>query len=451
MSLHVGAASRLPRAWRALLLAALCVPWAAPACEMPAPDGASPVGMQHFELVDPSRIGVRGDTAGVPRTLPALVWYPAAAAAAGPPRRYLTADEARVQLPALARNLRYDPERLVGIDDCTTYATEGAPPAEVSASFPLVVLSHGFFVYPAQNTVLAEHLASHGYVVVAIGHPGDAVDLALADGRVVPTNMEDEKPDFLAWRSAFHGAAEHAERAPLIDGYAAALAGSRLGDSVASWRDDMLFAADTLSAASDTLPERVRAVLRTADPERLALAGMSFGGSTAATACRLRPACRAVISLDGQNFDPELFDAELGRPLLLLLSDWVRFPMYDGLPSPATFNPNDYAYERWDRLGASPMPKVRLRVPGTRHMAFSDLPLLMRGGDRVADFGDADPDATARAIAAVTRAFLDMHVGDGGEQALMRAVDESGFVPHDPASTREWVRGGGARPGMSTP
>ena len=72
-------------------------------------------------------------------------------------------------------------------------------------------------------------------------------------------------------------------------------------------------------------------------------------------------------------------------------------------------------------------------------MAFSDLPLLMQAVDRQALFGDADPQATARGIAHVTRAFLDAHLGDGPDRTDA-AIEAAGFERHDPVQTRDWVR-----------
>lgn len=409
-------------------------PAVAHGCRLPAPEGIYAVGFQRFELTDPGRHGVSGDAPEALRVLPVYIWYPADGA--GPPRAYLTAPEAAVQMPALARNLRYAPEDVARLGDCETHSTEGGAPLHVQAKFPLVLLSHGFFLYPAQNTALAEELASHGYVVIALAHPGDSVDVGLADGRVVPTNLATEKAAFREWRRAFHSASSHDTRAPLLDGYAQAFAGSRLGASVASWRDDILFVARSLEARK--VPNDIRPVLELADQELLGLIGMSFGGSTVATACRRLPACKAAISLDGQNFDPDLFDDDVQRPLLVLLSDWVRFPMYDGLPSEADFNPNDYAYERWDRVGLS-ADVYRLRVPGTEHMSFTDLPLLMSGDALEARFGDADPVAAARAINAVSLAFLDTHLKGADGAGLQHAIEAWDLVPHDPASTRAWA------------
>lgn len=417
----------------AALLAAAALPGLVWACALPAPDGPHPVGVQRFELTDRSRQGVAGDEPGAERTLPAHVWYPSVQAGERP---YLSAGEAEIQMPALARNLRYDPESVARLGECVAHSQEEGVPLRTGQRFPLVVLSHGFFLYPAQNTALAERLASHGYVVVAIAHPRDSVDVELGDGRVVATNLAPDTGALQEWRAAFHGASTHEVRAALLDGYAQALAGSRLGASQAAWRDDMLLAVRALQARD--VPDGIRPVLETTDPARLALAGMSFGGSTAATACRRVPTCRAAISLDGLNFDPDLFDADLERPLLLLLSDWIRFPLYDGLPSEADFNPNDYAYERREQVGLLP-EVVRLRVPGTRHMSFSDLPLLMRGPENVERFGDADATEVAQAVGAVTLAFLDTHLKIGEASHLQAVIDAADLVRHDPIATRQWA------------
>lgn len=47
----------------------------------------------------------------------------------------------------------------------------GAAPDLARGSYPLVVLSPGFAMTPGTYAWLAEHLASHGFVVVAPEHP----------------------------------------------------------------------------------------------------------------------------------------------------------------------------------------------------------------------------------------------------------------------------------------
>lgn len=417
-----------------LCLSAVVCPTTLLACALPAPDGSYAVGSRAFQLEDATRMGVSGAPADASRVLPGRVWFPALRG--GPPAPYLTTDEAAVQLPALARNLGYPPAETAALADCLT-ASGGTGIAQAPAGgFPLVVLDHGFFLYPAQNTALAQALASDGYVVLALAHPGDSVDVALEDGTVRETLLAPDAPALNAWRKAFHDAPDHATRTGLLDGYAKALAGSRLGDSQQVWRDDLLFAIDALQRGA--VPDALRPLLAVTDVDRLAIVGMSFGGSTSATVCARRTTCRAAVSLDGLNFDPALFDAPVDRPLLLVHGDWIAYPMYDGTPVDPAYHANDYAYERWVDVGTDPRI-VRIRVPGSRHMAFSDLPLLMPGDDPVARYGNAQPQAMARGLAVVVRAFVAEHLRDA-PTTVASEIERAGFERHTPTQTRDWAR-----------
>ncbi|NRA59767.1 MAG: hypothetical protein HRU25_02420 [Psychrobium sp.] len=37
--------------------------------------------------------------------------------------------------------------------------------------FPVLIFNHGLYLVAEQNTILMEHLASHGYVIFSIAHP----------------------------------------------------------------------------------------------------------------------------------------------------------------------------------------------------------------------------------------------------------------------------------------
>src|SRR5690242_20293549 len=160
---------------------------AASPSSLPRPDGPYTVGVRRFELVDTSRKGVADDEADQPRALPAIIWYPAERSDASP-APYFTKEEATVEVPALARNFLFEPAEVAGFYTARTHAVADAPPASGHAGFPVVVFSHGYWLYPNQNDGLFEQLASHGYVVVSIDHPRDSVDVKLDDGRVVTTN-----------------------------------------------------------------------------------------------------------------------------------------------------------------------------------------------------------------------------------------------------------------------
>ncbi len=155
---------------RACLLA--CALAAAPACggeeseNQPSPDDEPPVGEPALplgapEAPGPHRVGVTTlEIESEGRTIPIEVWYPAhveeGAAAESYPLRVGTAELARLPSP-------------LGAVRDATLALEGAP-------HPAVLFSHGNKSWRAQSFYLTEHLASHGFVVIAPEHVGNGLD-----------------------------------------------------------------------------------------------------------------------------------------------------------------------------------------------------------------------------------------------------------------------------------
>jgi predicted dienelactone hydrolase len=110
-----------------------------------------------FALPGPYAVGVRDfvvddDPA---RPLEATVWYPA-----------LAGGEPRVEYP------------IFGVGQ----ALADAVPDTAGAPYPLIVFSHGFGGTRHQSTFFTEHLASHGFVVMAVDHPGTSL-AAIGTGR----------------------------------------------------------------------------------------------------------------------------------------------------------------------------------------------------------------------------------------------------------------------------
>ena len=134
--------------------------------ELPRPNGCHPVGTRTVVLKDQHRS----------RDLLVTMWYPAAESksAAAPYMDKKTAD-------AMAEEWKLQPDfqRLV-----RTHARLQAPIAGGSP-FPVVLLEHGSSVVPAIYTVLAEGLASSGFIVVATNHPPDSLISVFPDGHEI--------------------------------------------------------------------------------------------------------------------------------------------------------------------------------------------------------------------------------------------------------------------------
>jgi hypothetical protein len=363
--------------------------------ELQSPTGEFLVGMRTFEIVDSARAtGVAGHPY---RIMPAYVFYPAEVSGS-PGRPYLDPRDAAVEIPSMARNFHYTLDDQAQLSTMRARSVLNARPLRAAAKIPIVVFSHGFRSYPLQNTVLFEDLASHGYIVITLAHSEDSVTVRLQSGIVVPTFEPNVKEtSYLAAKHEICCAATLTERAAAVREFARRLAPTRLGRSVGVWREDVLSTLRLIRAGS--WPAVIEDVMRQANVNNVALAGMSFGGDVAAGTCRLAPNCRAAINLDGWPYDVSTIDSDVDRPFLMISSDWTRFPT-EGQPADPGYNPTDLAFEEWKRAGLNP-DVIRVRVDGIRHMGLTDLLSLLGGPSRSQNVGDADPAAVMTAVDAL--------------------------------------------------
>ncbi|WP_157221001.1 alpha/beta hydrolase [Flavisphingomonas formosensis] len=406
------------------------------AADLPAPEGPYAVGFRHFELVADHRHGVGADRADAARVLPAYLWYPARRTA-GERAAFIPGDDASIQAASIVRIFRYQPSEVALLLQGKGSAIKDALPR--TGRYPLVIFNHGLLSLPTQNSTLAEELASNGYIVLSIAHPGDAVDLRLDDGRTITANFDFSGDRPLKPSSEAMTTSPDLDVATkAVDEFRENVAHTRLDERLETWRDDILFAIDAI--AHGRTPASVRHILARADTANLALTGMSTGGMIAVAVCERLPSCTAAVNIDGQNFAPELFDTQVRRPLLLLQSDWTRYALFGTKTFDESFSPNDLSYQRWQEAGLS-RDVVRIRIEGTRHMGLTDLPLLITGPDAAARFGDADPVQVSHAISRLTRAFLDVHLKRRSPDLMDNIAGRiAGAQLHDPAQIRSWAR-----------
>jgi len=163
--------------------ASVLLAFALPVVTLPAPDGPYTVGVTSFTLVDASRDDAIFGTPGRPRELYVQVWYPAATPdeAALPPPRSLWAELSRP--PVFAVLFGY----LRGI---ATHSYGDLPLSTAEGSYPAIVFSPSLGGIAEQNTLLMEHLASHGYIVFGVTHPHFGIFSAYSDGIGVSTSQK---------------------------------------------------------------------------------------------------------------------------------------------------------------------------------------------------------------------------------------------------------------------
>lgn len=436
-------ARRRPRAGGAVGLAVLVSAgpyYAYPMFALPAPDGPYRVGVLDFEVVDPQRRGVLDTPADAPRRIPVTVWYPAEGTADESwTRPYLSRRESLDELVSTARNFGLPPFLFTHLHGVAAHSRPEAPVAKTGDGFPVAIFSHGFWSYRAQNTALMERLASHGFVVFSLAHPRDGAAVRLADGSLIPSAPQSEvgDPEAIARlrraMAAFAEVSTHAARIAALDDVKAAVANHRLGESVRAWRNDVL---SLIAAIESDPPAHVAPIIGHADLERRVHMGMSFGGSTAASACQADSHCAAVVNLDGENFDPALFDQQLRAPMLLLLTESLltRVPGRN-----AMLSPTDYAWETWGAMGAR-RDIHRWRIRGLRHLGLMDIVLAARSPLHEALYGVLDRRRALHLQNDAVVAFVRTTVQGaevGFPEAVLARYPE--LEVHDPSAVRRAV------------
>ncbi|MFZ4516625.1 MAG: alpha/beta hydrolase family protein, partial [Acidimicrobiia bacterium] len=245
------------------------------------------------------------------RKLPVDIWYPA------DPRSAATASKATYTF-------------IPGLSMPSTHAVN--EPMLATGRFPVVVYSHGSSGFRYVSSFLTEHLASHGFIVVAPDHVGNtAIDVFLGNAVSEQAN---------------------AEMRPL----------------------DVSFVLDNVLAESDVNPVRAHV-----DRQRVGVIGHSFGGYTAMSTVAgssTRPADARVKAIVGMApYTRSLDDATLAN---------VRVPALLMTGTKDTVTPIVVDTTRpWDRIAGRPLYRVDLLDAG--HQSFTDacayVPIVKAAGD----------------------------------------------------------------------
>lgn len=300
---------------------------------LPAPAGPYQVGRMTYDWTDTGRVDPLAPRPGTRRELSVWVWYPAARDAVGERAAYAPGSWDQLHLPG-PLGLFEGPFGRV-----RSSARDGVPVA--AGRFPVVVLEPGLGFSAPQYTVLAEDLASRGYLVAGVT-PTYSANLSVLHGQPVSSTPAGNPPDL-----GGHTGPAGTEADRLVD----------------VWAADARYVADTMAGLDRTGPFASRVAAG-----QLSYVGHSFGGAAALQACSTDPRCAAAVDLDGTQFGAVVHGG-LHAPMLLLGSD--------GSCVTGTCRPHS-AEDRADRdtarslLAASTGQAWCYRIVGTRHFNFTD-------------------------------------------------------------------------------
>jgi hypothetical protein len=330
-----------------------------PVLALQAPEGAHTVGSTSLSLIDDKRDNSFFDAPDEARELYVQIWYPGVIAAGQPaPRRKTLWEELyRGDLDRFTLFSSY-------LGAIKTHSHVDIPLSPAEARYPVIVFSHAMGSFAEQNTLLMEHLASHGYIVLGIGHPYASMRVVSSDGGPIYLDLDtiNELGEELDLVNAeltprIEQARSPEERMSLrMSLYERAGAFNAL---TAVWVDDLRFVLDSIATQASTQPQ-LQAFANAFDTERIGLLGMSFGGAAITELCKSDTRCRAGMNMDGGSTFGQRQREPLQVPYLALVQEGS-----DSLDYLRSASRSDY-YE--------------VEVEGATHLDFTDdavvLPIL---------------------------------------------------------------------------
>ena len=321
-----------------LLAVSTALPILLPVPSLPWPSGPYQVGTRTYELTDSSRQEIYSGKEEA-RRFQIQLWYPADVGPADERASWMS----RVDIfaPAIATYIHMPSFFLDHLALVKVPAYQEAEVAPTAEPFPIILFSHGWNGFNAQNTSQAIELASHGYVVVGVQHTYGAVITVFDDGTIARNN-----PSALpngAPKDEYESAAQKL---------------------VGQWAGDLAFALDFVETLAS---EANSPFYQSVDLSRVGAYGHSTGGGAVIQFCGTDVRCKSLLGMDPfmRPVSPEVLENGVAQPAFFMFSQrWA-----DDVDSRSnelfrTFIPN------------VPQSLGVISIDGTSHYDFSDLPLL---------------------------------------------------------------------------
>lgn len=291
-----------------------------PVLVIPKPGGEHEVGFSSITVTDVSRT-MRVNGQEVARVLTLDIWYPTGT----------TDGFSATPYTEQALNVALSKHQGIPLwlnKEVSSYSFLDAPPLQ--GKHPVVIFNHGFASFSKQNFSNFQELASHGYVVISIAHPGESLISRNAKGKTL--ELDTQLPSYQA---AIAVQKDMKTIAPLLasiyakqrsattreDYQQASLALTQtpyfapMKTQVQNWVEDTEFVILQLNQARAE-------ILNVADTQHITVMGHSLGGAVALELAKHPPTgVTGIINLDGPHLQYETEDTRSFQvPILSFLS-----------------------------------------------------------------------------------------------------------------------------------
>ena len=320
-----------------IFIASLSLAVLFPVIDLPEPSGSYPVGTTLMAFIDTSRASTAGTSAGY-RNIPVRIWYPASNTSGKQRASWMSSGE----ISSLFAKCKNVPDILGQLTLIKTNSYLNAGISEGGENYPVILFSGGGAMFNGQNVIQMEELASHGYIVCAVGHPYDDFACEYPDGTIIPYDPQHLK----ALSKDIQSSLENAKKQYGEDGsnpefirYVLHNCTLNTADAF-NWSEDMSFVADELTRlnngegtacgeqnmidaamppvnAEPGMTDMMDMFAGRFDMERLGIFGHSFGGAAAGEACLRDNRFKAFINMDGTPFGTAI-DNVIPQPFMIL-------------------------------------------------------------------------------------------------------------------------------------
>jgi alpha-beta hydrolase superfamily lysophospholipase len=340
---------------------------------IPKPSGPNLIGFTTTTITDSSRTMNNQNT---PWVITLDIWYPASSIDGLKATPYTEA-----ALNKMLEKYQGIPASVNG--ETPSFAFQDAP--VIPGSHPTMIFNHGYGSFSKQNASNFQELASHGYFVISIAHPGDSLMARDGQNNVLEFDATDsvyqklsvaQKESGYARALATKLAAQRKaktslEHATASHELAQTSPYSQLEPIKKRWLEDTLFVIRTLSQAN--LKASKPKILEAANATQITVMGHSLGGIVALEVAKNPPAgVQRVINLDGSWLEYKPGEnAQIRVPMLALLSTQNTIQNQD-LGLHGSFG---------QLLKRTSSGTHVIEIAGTAHFNFTDLnfiPILKR-------------------------------------------------------------------------
>ena len=335
----------------------------------PKPTGEFMVGTITLLMTKQAKIDSLND-----RHINIQVWYPAKVRSKSEYLSPYIPDSSLIAAFKKGDYLNLDSRVLDGWDTLITYAYLRAELNSSTAKYPLIILSHGFGMSKNNYSVLSIELASHGYIVAAIDHPGSGLTI-LPNGETLGLSPNLNGPD----------------------------------GKVDEFCEDAIYVLQELFK-KEKFKNKI-------DTTAIGMIGHSLGGAAALNIGDFDERFKAAINLDGYLFGKAMNEG-VKIPFLAILQrpNFQQRSISDSLKQ-------ERRLEWKGIVQRSVVESTVINIDGLMHFDFSDLPFIIPDSVRAKNGGTLPALKEHQILSQLVITFFNLYLKDDSINSLQEIIN----------------------------